>query len=104
MNVPSPGHSPPVAGEVILGVDTHRDVHVAVALSTLGVVMGTASIPATAVGYRELWEWVSRLGTVRRAGVEGAKPTGECPAVRFPVTLCVRMLMTDRLPDPEFAT
>ncbi|MEU9489283.1 transposase [Streptomyces decoyicus] len=45
----------------------------AVALSTLGVVMGTASIPATAVGYRELWEWASRLGTVlHRAGVEGS--------------------------------
>ncbi|MFD0163615.1 hypothetical protein ACFVJH_05600 [Streptomyces decoyicus] len=53
-------------------LDTHRDVHVVVALSTLGVVMGTASLPATAVGYRALWEWASRLGTVRRAGMEGA--------------------------------
>ncbi|MEU8918671.1 AIPR family protein [Streptomyces nigrescens] len=57
-------------------MDTHRDVHVSVALSTLGVVMGTASIPATAVGYRELWEWVSRLGTVHRAGVEGSGSYG----------------------------
>ncbi|WP_329181190.1 IS110 family transposase [Streptomyces decoyicus] len=76
MNVPSPEHSPPAAGEVILGVDTHRDVHVAVALSTLGVVMGTASFPATAGGYRGLWEWVSRLGTVHRAGVEGSGSYG----------------------------
>ncbi|WP_244942870.1 IS110 family transposase [Streptomyces inhibens] len=76
MNVPSPGHGPPAAGEVILGVDTHRDVHVAVALSTIGVVMGTASIPATAVGYRGLWEWASRLGTVHRAGVEGSGSYG----------------------------
>lgn len=57
-------------------MDTHRDVHVAVALSALGVVMGTASTPATAVGYRELWEWVSRLGTVHRAGVEGSGSYG----------------------------
>ncbi|WP_248863183.1 IS110 family RNA-guided transposase [Streptomyces halobius] len=33
--------------------------------------MDTASFPATAVGYRELWEWASRLGTVHKAGVEG---------------------------------
>nr|WP_245171506.1 IS110 family transposase [Streptomyces decoyicus] len=63
-------------GEVVLGVDTHRDVHVAALLSTLGAVVGTASFPATAVGYRGLWEWVSRLGTVRRAGVEGSGSYG----------------------------
>ncbi|WP_330315639.1 IS110 family transposase [Streptomyces platensis] len=59
-------------GEVVLGVDAHRDVHVAAVLSTLGAVMDTAPFPATAVGYRELWEWASRLGTVHRAGVEGS--------------------------------
>ncbi|WP_432141002.1 IS110 family transposase [Streptomyces sp. bgisy084] len=75
-NARSSQHGQPAAGEVILGVDTHRDVHVAVALSTLGVVMGTASFPATAVGYRGLWEWASRLGTVHRAGVEGSGSYG----------------------------
>ncbi|MEI5097714.1 transposase [Streptomyces sp. PmtG] len=38
--------------------------------------MGTRSFPATAASYRELWEWASRLGTVRRAGVEGSGSYG----------------------------
>ncbi|MFE7783406.1 IS110 family transposase [Streptomyces libani] len=63
-------------GEVVLGVDTHRDVHVAAVLSTLGAVMDTAPFPATAVGYRELWEWASQLGTVHSAGVEGSGSYG----------------------------
>ncbi|MEU6825461.1 IS110 family transposase [Streptomyces atriruber] len=63
-------------GEVVLGVDTHRDFHVAAVLSVLGVVMETRSFPTTAVGYRELWEWAGRLGAVRRAGVEGSGSYG----------------------------
>ncbi|MFE0177165.1 IS110 family transposase [Streptomyces sp. NPDC059002] len=63
-------------GEVVLGVDTHRDVHMAAVLSMLGVVMETRSFPATAVGYLELWEWADRLGSVRRAGVEGSGSYG----------------------------
>ncbi|WP_406481261.1 transposase [Streptomyces platensis] len=65
-----------MVNEVVLGVDTHRDVHVAAALSTLGAVMDSASFPATVVGYRELWEWASRLGTVHSAGVEGSGSDG----------------------------
>ncbi|WP_148589194.1 IS110 family transposase [Streptomyces sp. WAC01526] len=76
VNAPSPGPGPPAAGEVVLGVDTHRDVHVAAVLSTLGAVMDTAPFPATMGGYRELWEWASRLGTVHRAGVEGSGSYG----------------------------
>ncbi|WP_262371041.1 IS110 family transposase [Streptomyces sp. WAC01526] len=57
-------------------MDTHRDVHVAAVLSTLGTIRDTASFPTTTVGYRELWEWASRLGTVRRAGVEGSGSYG----------------------------
>ncbi|MFD4946159.1 transposase [Streptomyces sp. NPDC058409] len=65
-----------VEGEVVLGVDTHRDVHVAAVLSLVGAVMDTRSFPSTAVGYGELWEWVGRLGTVRLAGVEGSSSYG----------------------------
>ncbi|GGS02700.1 hypothetical protein GCM10010269_46980 [Streptomyces humidus] len=43
---------PPVPGEVVLGVDTHGEVHVAAVISPLGKVLGTESFPATAAGYR----------------------------------------------------
>ncbi|MFE2179267.1 IS110 family transposase [Streptomyces sp. NPDC059455] len=67
---------PPVPGEVVLGVDTHGEVHVAAVVSPLGKVLGTESFPATADGYRRLLVWARRLGTVRRAGVEGTGTFG----------------------------
>lgn len=67
---------PPVPGEVVLGVDTHGEVHVAAVISPLGKVLGTESFPATAASYRQLLVWARRRGTVRRAGVEGTGTFG----------------------------
>ncbi|WP_234392219.1 IS110 family transposase [Streptomyces sp. WM6378] len=63
-------------GEVVLGVDTHRDAHVAAVVSLVGAVIDTEEFPATASGYCELLKWARRLGTVRRAGVEGTGSYG----------------------------
>ncbi|MEV0522700.1 transposase [Streptomyces sp. NPDC050439] len=52
-------------------MDTHRDNHVAAALSLSGAVLGTEEFPATAAGYRALLKWAKKSGTVKRAGVEG---------------------------------
>ncbi|MFE2457582.1 IS110 family transposase [Streptomyces sp. NPDC059402] len=67
---------PPVRREVVLGADTHGEVHVAAVVSPLGKILGTESFPATAAGYRQLLAWARRRGTVRRAGVEGAGTFG----------------------------
>ncbi|WP_323377531.1 IS110 family transposase [Streptomyces sp. RB17] len=67
---------PPAPGEVVLGVDTHGEVHVAAVVSPLGKVLGTESFPATAAGYRRLLTWARKLGKVRRAGVEGTGTFG----------------------------
>ncbi|WP_455432224.1 IS110 family RNA-guided transposase [Streptomyces violascens] len=64
------------AGEVVLGVDTHRDAHVAAVLSVMGAVLATAEFPATASGYRAVLTWARKSGTVRRAGVEGTSSYG----------------------------
>ncbi len=64
------------AGEVVLGVDTHRDVHVAAVLSVSGAVLATAEFPATAAGYRDLLKRARKWGIVRRAGVEGTGSYG----------------------------
>ncbi|MFE3526788.1 IS110 family transposase [Streptomyces sp. NPDC059161] len=63
-------------GEVVLGVDTHKDCHVAVALNTLGVVVGCQPFPVTAGGYQDLLQWAYALGRVTRAGVEGTGSYG----------------------------
>ncbi len=57
------------AEQVIVGVDTHRDVHVVAAVTTLGEALGSRPFPATAADDRQLLGWARGFGTVRRAGV-----------------------------------
>ncbi|HET8660365.1 MAG TPA: transposase [Micromonosporaceae bacterium] len=64
------------AQEIVVGVDTHKDFHVAAVLSAAGVLLGTRSFPATADGYRNLVSWVNGFGVLRRAGVEGTGAYG----------------------------
>jgi hypothetical protein len=40
--------------EVVLGVDTHLDFHVAVALDNLGRRLGELAVPTTTKGYKRL--------------------------------------------------
>jgi transposase len=61
---------------VILGVDTHLDFHVAVALDHLGRRLGEASVPATVKGYERLLRWAEGFGPLRCAGVEGTSSYG----------------------------
>lgn len=56
---------------VVIGVDTHRDIHVAVALDHLGRKLGWTEVPTTPAGYDELLEWAQSLGDVEAWGVEG---------------------------------
>ncbi|MFJ9151874.1 IS110 family transposase [Streptomyces sp. NPDC102270] len=56
---------------VTLGVDTHADVHVAVALDQLGRRLGTLAVPSTPAGYASLEAWATGLGTVEQVGLEG---------------------------------
>ena len=61
---------------VILGVDTHLDFHVGVAVDHLGRRLGEASVPTTAKGYEKLLCWAEGFGPVRCAGVEGTSSYG----------------------------
>jgi transposase len=62
--------------EVIVGVDTHKDVHAAVAIDTLGARLGTTTIPVSVNGYRELEAWARSLGAIRAFGIEGTGSYG----------------------------
>ena len=61
---------------IVVGVDTHRDVHVAVALDRIGGRLGECSVPTTRAGYAELERWAAGLGTVRAFGIEGTGSYG----------------------------
>src|SRR5215207_3035765 len=62
--------------EVVLGVDTHLDVHLAVALDHLGRRLDTFRVPTTKKGYESLLAWAEGFGPVRCAGVEGTSSYG----------------------------
>ena len=61
---------------VVLGVDTHLDFHVAVAVDHLGRRLGESSVPTTVKGYERLLRWAEDFGPVRCAGVEGTSSYG----------------------------
>jgi transposase len=62
--------------EVIIGVDTHKHAHAAVALTALGARLRTITIPASRKGYQELEAWAQAFGPVRAYGVEGSGSYG----------------------------
>jgi transposase len=67
---------PTDAAAITLGVDTHKDVHVAVALDGIGRRLGSLSVPANPAGYRKLVEWANGFGLLEHAGVEGTGSFG----------------------------
>src|SRR5919107_2793303 len=81
--------------ETILGVDTHLDFHVAVAVDHLGRGLGEACVPTTVQGYKELLRWAERFGPVRCAGVEGTSSYGAGLA-RYLRTMGIEVLEVER--------
>ena len=63
-------------GDVVVGVDTHKDQHVAVALDGLGGRLGDVAVAANNDGYGELLAWASGLGRVITFAVEGCGSYG----------------------------
>ncbi|MDD5093111.1 MAG: IS110 family transposase [Dehalococcoidia bacterium] len=65
----------PVSG-IIVGVDTHKDEHVAVAITKLGARIGQRNVPTTMVGYMSLEGWANSLGEIDAFGIEGTGSYG----------------------------
>ena len=64
------------AAEVIIGVDTHLDQHVAVAIDGLGARLGENRVPAITCGYEKLERWSRSLGAIHAFGIEGTGSFG----------------------------
>ena len=64
------------AVQVIIGVDTHKDQHVAVALDGRGVRLDEKHVPVATCGYEELERWSCDLGQVHAFGIEGTGSYG----------------------------
>ena len=85
-------------GRVVIGVDTHKYVHVAVALDDFGAVVGTGKFSADRGGYEELIDWALRLGHLLRFAIEGTGSYGAglTAAVRRRDIGVIEVMRTDR--------
>ena len=63
-------------GEIIVGVDTHKDTHVAVAIDPLGRRLDQRTVCTDRAGLLSLLEWSRKLSTSRVWGVEGTGSYG----------------------------
>lgn len=59
------------ANRVVVGVDTHKDQHVAVAIDLLGARLCEHRVAATIQGAADLERWSCGLGEVSAFGIEG---------------------------------
>ena len=62
--------------KVIVGVDTHKEEHVAVVIDKLGARIGQLTLPTTKMGYADLERWARTLGEIEAFGVEGTGSYG----------------------------
>jgi len=61
---------------IAVGVDTHKDQHLAVALDALGQLLAEITITADPAGYRKLAGWIGELEEEVRVGIDGAGSYG----------------------------
>src|SRR5829696_3212700 len=92
--------TPTGAATITLGVDTHKDFHVGVALDGLGRSQGTLSVAANLAGYKQLVQWASEFGHLEHAGVEGTGSFG-AGLTRF---LKAEGISVFEVPAPNVAT
>ena len=62
--------------KIIVGVDTHKEEHVAVVIDKLGARMGQLTLPTTNMGYVALERWARNLGKIEAFGIEGTGSYG----------------------------
>ncbi len=62
--------------KVIIGVDTHKHVHVAVAIDVWGIRLEDRSFPVDSGGYKQLIGWATGHGPIEAFGIEGTGSYG----------------------------
>ena len=49
--------APARSGHVVIGVDTHKHIHVAAVMDSVGGILATLTIATDTAGFRQLLEW-----------------------------------------------
>ncbi len=88
----------PAHRRVVIGVDTHKYVHVAVAIDDLGTLLGNRSFAADSGGYIQLIDWALGFGGKVTFGIEGTGSYGAglASAVRRRDIGAIEVVRTDR--------
>jgi len=63
----------------MIGVDTRKSTHAAVAISAVGLRLGSLSIPVSNRGYQSLPDWARSSGPICTFAVEGTGSYGAGP-------------------------
>jgi transposase len=58
--------------QLILGVDTHLELHVAVLVNMIGQVVSTGAFETNKKGYNQLFKCCNSFGQLFKAGIEGS--------------------------------
>lgn len=66
----------PTTRNIIGGVDTHKDLHVAAVVDDCDRVLDTCSFPTTRQGYRQMLAWMRSFGDLERIGIESTGSYG----------------------------
>lgn len=64
------------SGHVVIGVDTHKHIHVAAVMDSIGGVLAALTIPTDTAGFRRLLEWAETFGKIIAFGIEGTGSYG----------------------------
>ena len=83
---------------VVGGVDTHKDLHVAAVVDQYDRVLGTESFPTTRHGYRFMLIWMRSFGDLQRVGIECSGSYG-AGLLRYLQTAGVDVLEVVTAPD-----
>lgn len=68
--------TPARSGHVVIGVDTHKHIHVAAVMDSIGGILATLTIATDRLGYQQLLEWAADFGTIIAFGIEGTGSYG----------------------------
>ncbi len=64
------------SGHVVIGVDTHKHIHVAAVMDSVGGILATLTITTDTAGFRQLLEWAASFGKIIAFGIEGTGSYG----------------------------
>ena len=64
------------SGHVVIGVDTHKHIHVAAVMDSIGGILATLTISTDTAGFKQLLEWAASFGKIIAFGIEGTGSYG----------------------------